>query len=383
RHLLGRQHETLGDALHVDAKGVGDGGALGERGYGEPEDEEQAHVAKQATEIALINRIVVLVQSMWHPTVADDRPAYLGIADAIGDAIVAGRLTGGEQLPTVRALARQLGIATATALRGYAEAERRGLTTGTVGRGSFIRAAEEIQAAWRAPFARRGFVSPGVYDLRSRVVPGPREWATPEGVRALLPSPRQQAALLSVAYTLTEGTDPWALREAGAQWAARCFVDLAPERVLIAAGGQHAVAAALSAVSATRAPVIVPALTNSGALIAAHRLGLPLVAVRVDADGFDPRHLERVCRSAHPCAVYCAPSAGNPMPSTMSADRRAALVRLAKQHKLWIIEDDEAGVLVKRHSPALATLLPEQTLWLGSVSQSLGFGFRTAFIGAP
>src|SRR5581483_12094002 len=104
RHLLGRQHETLGDALHVDAKGVGDGGALGERGYGEPEDEEQAHVAKQATEIALINRIVVLVQSMWHPTVADDRPAYLGIADAIGDAIVAGRLTGGEQLPTVRAL---------------------------------------------------------------------------------------------------------------------------------------------------------------------------------------------------------------------------------------------------------------------------------------
>lgn len=167
------------------------------------------------------------------------------------------------------------------------------------------------------------------------------------------------------------------------QWAERCGVRLTPERVLIAAGGQHAVAAALSAVSATRAPIVVPALTNSGALMAAHRLGVPLVAAKVDAHGFDIRRLERICRATHPCALYCAPSAGNPMPSAMSADRRAALVRIAKQYNLWIIEDDEAGVLVKRESPALATLLPEQTLWLGSVSQSLGFGFRVAFVGAP
>ena len=321
---------------------------------------------------------------MWHPTtLPDDRPAYLGIADAIGDAIAAGTLAGSEQLPTVRELAEHLGIATATALRGYAEAERRGLTTGTVGRGSFVRAAEEIQAAWRAPFATRGFVAPGVYDLRSRVVPGPPAWATSQAFRELLPAPRHQAALLSVAYTLTEGTDPWTLHEAGVQWAERCGVQLTPDRVLIAAGGQHAVAAALSAVSPARSPVAVPALTNSGALIAAHRLGIPLVPVRVDRHGFDTRHLERVCRSSHPCAIYCAPASGNPMPSAMSSERRAALVRIATQHKLWIIEDDEAGVLIERESPALATMLPRQTLWLGSVSQSLGFGFRVAFVGAP
>jgi DNA-binding transcriptional MocR family regulator len=321
---------------------------------------------------------------MWYPTaLRNDRPTYLGIADAIGDAIAAGTLSGGERLPTVRELATHLGIANATALRGYAEAERRGLTTGMVGRGSFVRATEEIRAAWRAPFAMRGFVGPGVYNLRSRVVPGPAEWATASGFRTLLPSPRHQAALLSVAYTLAEGSDSWTLREAGVQWSARCGVRLTPQRVLIAAGGQHAVAAALSAVSPTRAPVIVPALTNSGALVAAHRLGIPLVAVRVDKYGFDTRHLERTCRSAHPCAIYCAPAAGNPMPSAMSADRRAALAQIAKQHKLWVIEDDEAGVLVERAAPALATLLPEQTLWLGSVSQSLGFGFRAAFVGAP
>jgi DNA-binding transcriptional MocR family regulator len=321
---------------------------------------------------------------MWYPpSLPDDRPAYLGLADAIADAIAAGTLAGGERLPTVRDLATHLGIATATALRGYAEAERRGLMTGTVGRGSFVRPAQEIQQAWRAPFARRGFVAPGVYDLRSRVVPGPAEWSTPEGLRQLLPAPRHQAAILSIAYAPMESSEPWTLREAGVAWAARCGVRFTPDRMLIAAGGQHAVAAALSAVSPGRAPIVVPALTNSGALIAAHRLGIPLVPVRADAHGFDMRHLERVCRAARPCAVYCAPSAGNPMPSAMSADRRVALARIAAEHKLWIIEDDEAGVLVRRDAPALATMLPDRTLWLGSVSQCLGFGFRVAFVGAP
>jgi DNA-binding transcriptional MocR family regulator len=320
----------------------------------------------------------------WYPpALPPDRPAYLGIADAIGDAIAAGTLTGGTRLPTVRDLAPHLGVATATALRGYAEAERRGLTSGTVGRGSFVRPVHEIQAAWRAPFARRGFVAPGVYDLRSRIVPGPRAWSTPQGFRALLPSPRHQAAILSVAYTLTEGTEPWALREAGVQWGARCGVPLTPDRVLIAAGGQHAVAAALSAVRSGRRPIAVAALTNSGALIAAERLGIPLVPVRIDAEGFHVRHLERVCRTTHPTAIYCAPAAGNPIPTAMSADRRSALVRIAREHNLWIIEDDEAGILVNREAPALATLAPERTLWLGSVSQSLGFGFRLAFVGAP
>jgi len=147
--------------------------------------------------------------SAWYPApLPGDRPAYLGIADAIGDAIAAGTLSGGERLPTVRDLATHLGIATATALRGYAEAERRGLTAGTVGRGSFVRPAEEIQAAWREQFALRGFAAPAVYDLRSRIAPNPPEWSTPNGFRALLPAPRYQAAMLSVAYTLTEGTDP-------------------------------------------------------------------------------------------------------------------------------------------------------------------------------
>jgi DNA-binding transcriptional MocR family regulator len=60
-----------------------------------------------------------------------------------------------------------------------------------------------------------------------------------------------------------------------------------------------------------------------------------------------------------------------------------ALVRIAERYKMWIIEDDDAGVLVKRDAPALSTLLPNQTLYLGSVSQSLGFGFRAAFVGVP
>ncbi len=322
--------------------------------------------------------------SAWYPPpLAEDRPTYIALANAIRDAVTAGTLAAGARLPTIRDLAAHLRVAAATVTRAYAEAERRGLTTGTVGRGSFVRAARAIESAWRAPFATREFVVPGIYDLQSRVLPNPHEWETAGGGRALLPSPRHQAELLEALYTLARSTEPWTVREAGVQWAAHCGVDIAPEQVLLAAGGQHAVAAALCAVRTGDAPIAVPALTNSGVLTAALHLRVPLVAVRTDAQGFDPRHLERVCRSAHPCAIYCAPAVGNPIPQAMTADRRMALARIAERHKIWVIDDDAGGLLVKRSGPALTTLLPAHTLWLGSVSQSLGMGFRVAFVGAP
>ena len=148
-------------------------------------------------------------------------------------------------------------------------------------------------------------------------------------------------------------------------------------------GGQHAIAAALGAIRTTNAPLAVPELTNSGVIAAARMLGIPLVAVRVDAAGLDTAHLDRVCRSAHPSAVYCAPAGENPIPTAMPDARRAELAVVAKRHKLWIIEDDAPGALVSRASPPMATMLPDQTLWLGSVAQSLGFGFRVAFVRVP
>ena len=51
------------------------------------------------------------------------------------------RLAAGAQLPTHRDLADRLGVTVGTVSRAYAEAARRGLIAGEVGRGTFVRTA--------------------------------------------------------------------------------------------------------------------------------------------------------------------------------------------------------------------------------------------------
>jgi DNA-binding transcriptional MocR family regulator len=76
----------------------------------------------------------------WLPDIANvPGPRYLAIAERMGMDIQAGRLRAGDRLPTHRDLAWKLGVTVGTVTRAYAEAERRGLLVGEVGRGSFVR----------------------------------------------------------------------------------------------------------------------------------------------------------------------------------------------------------------------------------------------------
>src|SRR5216684_9066779 len=66
-------------------------------------------------------------------------PRYRAIAEALSADIRDGRLTPGTRLPTHRDLAWRLKVTVGTVSRAYAEAERRGLIAGEVGRGTFVR----------------------------------------------------------------------------------------------------------------------------------------------------------------------------------------------------------------------------------------------------
>src|SRR5678815_476761 len=76
----------------------------------------------------------------WNPRIANETsPLYIAIADAIAADAENGRLAPGTRLPTHRALAATLGVDVTTVSRAYAEAHRRGLVVGHVGRGTYVR----------------------------------------------------------------------------------------------------------------------------------------------------------------------------------------------------------------------------------------------------
>ena len=78
--------------------------------------------------------------TMWLPDVASrPGPLYQAIAEALAEDTSRGVLAAGQRLPTHRELADRLGVTVGTVTRAYAEAARRGLVSGEVGRGTFAR----------------------------------------------------------------------------------------------------------------------------------------------------------------------------------------------------------------------------------------------------
>ena len=69
-----------------------------------------------------------------------DMPIYEQIVVQIKQAIVAGELSEGEALPSMRLLAKELRISLITTKRAYEELERDGFIVTMTGRGSFVAA---------------------------------------------------------------------------------------------------------------------------------------------------------------------------------------------------------------------------------------------------
>ena len=69
---------------------------------------------------------------------SSDKPIYEQIAAQIRDAVAAGELAAGEQLPSIRALAPQLRISAITTKRAYQDLEAQGYVTTIPGKGCFV-----------------------------------------------------------------------------------------------------------------------------------------------------------------------------------------------------------------------------------------------------
>ena len=68
----------------------------------------------------------------------DDRPIYEQITSQMKNMILSGKLKEGSQLPSIRALAKDLRISVITTKRAYEELERDGFIITVAGKGSYV-----------------------------------------------------------------------------------------------------------------------------------------------------------------------------------------------------------------------------------------------------
>ncbi len=292
------------------------------------------------------------------------------LLDALTRDIGSGALAPRTRLPTHRDLAYRLGISIGTVTKFYAEAERGGLVSGHVGRGTFVAGA-----------GRESQRDPQPVDLAVNVPPlGGAMVARLDAAFAQLRRRRDLAAL--IAYPPPLGVEHH--RRAGAAWLKRHgLVGVAWDDLAITIGAQHGMALALAALAKPGDTILVEAATYHGVKTLAQHAGYRLRGLAMDAEGLRPDALDA---AACPDAVlYTVPTLQNPTARTMSRTRREAIVAIARRRALWIVEDDVCGALAAPNGapPPLAALLPERSFYVSGLSKIVMPGLRTGFLVMP
>lgn len=315
--------------------------------------------------------------SNWSPELTGSGPRYLAIVDAIAADIRTGKLTPGTRLPPQRDLAWRLKVTVGTVARAYAEAERQGLVSGEVGRGTFVRdGAAEPQSV--GDFLSAHSLAGNVLDMAVNRPSGDNNAGLlAEAVRAVTRRP-DFAGLLS--YHL-EGNTRYAA--AGAAWFERSGLDVPAERVVVTASGQQAIVACLGAVTRPGDCVLAEEFTYPGIKSAATLLGRQLLPVRCDEGGLCPDAFERALAERHGKVIYLISAGSNPSTATLSEERRRAIVAAARRHDAVIIEDGIYAFLNPSAPPPLAALAPERTLHMTSLAKSVSPALRIGYVAAP
>ncbi|MBD0690240.1 PLP-dependent aminotransferase family protein, partial [Streptomyces sp. CBMA123] len=108
--------------------------------------------------------------------------------------------------------------------------------------------------------------------------------------------------------------------------------------------------------------------------------GLATVPLPLDCEGADVDRLDARCGAA-----LLTPAHQYPTGAPLSAGRRAAAVRWAREQDRYVIEDDYDGEFRYDRQPlgAMQALDPERVVYAGTAAKSLAPGLRLAWLALP
>ncbi len=329
---------------------------------------------------------------------SDPAPVVRQIARAISQHVRAGRLRPGERLPGTRTLSRVLAVHRNTVAAAYAELTAEGWIASAPGRGTFVSA--EIPAG--LPRASRTAAAPRDpgYDLPPAPLPPPPRPRSRDEIdlEGGIPDLRLvPVAELARAYRralrrpgILGYADPRGqprLRTAiGAMLRSTRGLDPDPERLLVTRGAQLAIAVAARALLRPGDVVAVEELGYRAAWEAFRAAGARLVPVPLDDSGVRVDALEALAARERVRALDLTPHHQYPTTATLPAGRRLALLRLAAERRIAIVEDDFDCEFHYDGRPVLPLAASDPAgvvVYVGTLSKVLAPGLRLGYVHAP
>ncbi|QND59976.1 PLP-dependent aminotransferase family protein [Mesorhizobium huakuii] len=309
-------------------------------------------------------------------------PLYQRLADSVEAGIDQGVIGAGTKLPPQRDLAYDIGTTVGTVGRAYQLLRERGLVSGEVGRGTYVlgQRAEGVKPE-----------APDVGVEGTRYVDAPQDklrfdsTAAPDVGQGTDVADVLSRAAQDHPHEISSYTRDFPGRwyDAGARWLARNAFRPAADSIVPTLGTHAAVMAAIAALTTPGDYVAFEHLTYSQISRSAGLIGRRTALVASDDEGLNPADFERVCAQKHPKMIFLMPTAKNPTLVTLSAARREAIARVAREYNVVLIEDDLYGHLTDDPTPLLAEYAPERTIVAGGLSKSVAAGMRGGWLSCP
>lgn len=326
------------------------------------------------------------------------------IQQMIAEAILSGRISRGERLPSSRALARHLGVSRITVTLAYTELQASDYLTARPRSGHYVSENAPEPPAFAPPRPRAAAQDEGARIDWSRAIATrfeggaapakPRDWRAyrypfvygqPDAslfdhaswrlsaLRAL--GQKDHLAMTADQY---DTDDPELVSFIARHILPRRGIRAAPDEILVTMGAQNALWLAAQVLLSQRrvAAFEDPCYHSLHDILAQSRCHT--APVPVDAEGLPPEALPGATD-----VIFTTPSHQCPTNATMPLARRRALLARARELDALIVEDDYEFEMsfIDPPSPALKSLDTEgRVIYVGSFSKSLFPGLRLGYL---
>jgi len=319
--------------------------------------------------------LVALLGNAWRrPGAAAD-----GLADALRELVVDGRVATRTRVPSERALAPELGVSRGTVSRAYDALRADGHLASARGAGSWLTLPGDAAAPAAMP-APHELQPRRMVDLSCAALPAPDALLADAAVRAARAVHRHTGGDGYTATGLPE------LREAVAARLTARGVATRADELIVTSGAQHALHLLLSVLCAPGDRVLVDAPAYPRTLSAIRRARIRAVPVPLTDTGWDEDGWTAALASAGPRLAVVVPDFHNPTGLTMAAAQRSVLAEECACAGTILVADETLTELrldgpavpppLAAHDPGAAVVT------IGSMSKAAWGGLRLGWIRA-
>ncbi len=318
-----------------------------------------------------------------------DSPLYIQLYEAIREAIEDETFES-EKLPSIRALAKQLGVNNVTVVNAYKQLEQDNYIYTVKGSGSFIKKPSFSKENSLVEEGDMELMLSGIFPLLKNSIDFASVSPTPE----LFPIEEFKKSLVEVldrdggqAFLYPEITGFGPLRESISQFLLEHYsISATKDQILITSGGQQGLDIISKTLIQQGDVILVENPTYPGAFAAFQSRGARILGIPMDDEGIDLDELKSYVKRYRPKFIYLMPNYHSPTTICYSETRKKEVLRLAREYGFYIIEDDfltDLSFSDDKKLPIKTLDRFDQVIFIKSFSKIFMPGVRIGFMTLP